>query len=308
MMTGKQSSRSDMGVFGVFGHGAFIAVDWGTTNRRAWRMNVQGEVEDVLDESAGIMAVPAGGFAAEVAGLRARLGDLPMLLAGMIGSNRGWSEVPYVPCPADQQSIKAAIAWIDERTGIVPGVCQNSASHPDVMRGEEVQILGGLACGILPQTSLVCLPGTHAKWACVRAGRIESFHTWMTGEVFALLSRHSILAPQLTGTAQAGRDFAAGVAASADGDPLAGLFRLRAAAVLNAGVHDGPSYVSGLLIGSEVRAGLTLMNGNNPIVIGQPDLCALYIAALTQIEIEAISFDGAAAFRAGITSLIRELA
>lgn len=308
MPSGKQSSSHAEGDFGLFGRGSFIAVDWGTTNRRAWRMSTEGKVEEVFEDAAGITSVPAGKFAGEAAGLRERLGDLPMLLGGMIGSNRGWYETRYVACPADQRDIAAAILWIDERTGIVPGVCQTIASHPDVMRGEEVQIIGGIASGVVPQTALVCLPGTHAKWACLRAGRIEAFSTWMTGEIFAILTRHSILAPQLEGTAQLGPDFLAGVAASAEADPLAGLFRVRAAGLLGKGIEDGSSYVSGLLIGGEVRAGLALMNGNQPFVIGQPDLCALYAAALAQLQVAGTVVDGAAAFRAGIMALIEVLA
>lgn len=212
-----------------------------------------------------------------------------------------------MPCPADRHDIAAAILWIDERTGIVPGVCQNSASNPDVMRGEEVQILGAMAAGSVATDSLLCLPGTHAKWARVLDGRIMSFKTWMTGEVFGLFSRHSILAAQLEGEARCGPDFAAGVAASGRTDPLAGLFHLRAAALLHSGVEDGASYLSGLLIGGEVRAGLSMMQGAEPLVIGRPDLCALYAAAIAQVQGDATIVDGSTAFRAGIRALTEEL-
>lgn len=291
----------------LFGDAAFIAVDWGTTNRRAWRIGADGKVEDALEDAAGITAVPVGGFGEEAARLRQRLGDLPMLLGGMIGSNRGWHEAPYVPCPADRRDIAAAILWIDKRTGIVPGICQNSASNPDVMRGEEVQIIGALASGSVPTDTLICLPGTHAKWATVREGRIMSFATWMTGEVFALLSRHSILASELKGQARDGPDFAAGVAASGSADPMAGLFRLRAAALLRAGIADGASYLSGLLIGGEVRSGLKMMDGPEMAFIGRPDLCALYAAAIAQVQGDATIVDGAEAFCAGIRALAEEL-
>ncbi len=291
----------------MFGHAAYIAVDWGTTNRRAWRIGAGGDVEDAFEDSVGVIAVPANTFGKEAARLRQRLGDLPMLLAGMVGSNRGWCETPYVPCPANQRDIAAAILWIDERTGIVPGVCQNSVSNPDVMRGEEVQIMGAIANGSVPSDALLCLPGTHAKWACIRNGRVASFATWMTGEIFALLSRHSILASELEGGAQHGLDYAAGVAASATVDPLAGLFRLRAATLLHTDIGDGASYLSGLLIGGEVRAGLALFNRQEPFIIGRPDLCANYAAAIAQIQGDATIVDGATAFRAGIRALTKEL-
>lgn len=292
----------------MIAHGPYIAVDWGTTNRRAWRMAADGAVEDGCEDDRGILAIATGGFDCEAAQLRQRLGDWPMLLGGMVGSNRGWREVPYVPCPASARDIAAAIAWIDPRTGIVPGVCQTSAQAPEVMRGEEVQIIGALASGIMPPDALVCLPGTHAKWARISGGRICGFATWMTGEIFALLGRHSILAPQMQGTAQPGPGFARGVEASAASDPLARLFTLRAAAALHAPLADGSSYASGLLIGAEVRAGLALAPGQMPFIIGRPDLAALYAAAIAQVQGEATQVDGSAAFRAGIRALVEELA
>jgi 2-dehydro-3-deoxygalactonokinase len=292
--------------------GPYIAVDWGTTNRRAWRIGAGGAVEDVIEDACGITAIPAGGFPAEIAFLRGRLGDLPMLLGGMVGSNRGWREAPYVPCPAGPAEIAAAIRWIDPRTGIAPGVSQDRRDAPDVMRGEEVQIIGALASGALAPDALVCLPGTHAKWVCLIEGRIAGFATFMTGEIFALLSEHSILAPQLQGAARPGPGFAAGVAASLECDPLSCLFRLRAAALLDAPIGDAPSYASGLLIGAEMRAGLGQLPGADPCFIGRPELCALYAAALAQVRAEhpgePAIIDGGEAFRAGIAALIGEFA
>lgn len=292
--------------------GAFIAVDWGTTNRRAWRIAADGAVEDSLADARGIMSVSARGFAVEAAGLRARLGDLPMVMGGMIGSDRGWHDVPYVPCPADAAALAAHVHWIDTRTGIVPGVCQPDPDAPEVMRGEEVQIIGALALGALPGDALVCLPGTHAKWVAVAAGRITRFATWMTGELFALLTRHSILAPLLEGTAAPNPAYAAGVAAAADGDPLGRLFALRAGALLGHPCPEPASHASGLLIGAEVRAALAHMGGGPPVLIGRPDLCALYAAALTHVLGEgrapAQIVDGDTAFRAGLRAILRELA
>src|SRR5215210_3466403 len=103
----------------------YIAVDWGTTNRRAWLIGDDGEVSDSFEDDLGLLAVPEGGFPAAAAAIRHRLGDHPMILAGMVGSNRGWREAPYVRCPAGADALAGAIAWIEPgRTGIVPGVCQ----------------------------------------------------------------------------------------------------------------------------------------------------------------------------------------
>ncbi len=297
--------------------GPFIAVDWGTTNRRAWRIAPGGEVEEGFADAGGVLAITAGGFPDAVAFLRQRLGDLPMLMGGMIGSDRGWRAVPYVLCPADTRSIAAGIQWIDPRTGIVPGVAQERRDAPGVMRGEEVQIIGALALGDLPRDALVCLPGTHAKWVRLEDGRIEGFATWMTGELYALIRDHSVLAPQLGGETRAvpgsgpGLGFAAGVVASGEGDPLGQLFRIRAAAMLDAPLADAPGFASGLLIGAEVRAGMALMHGETPCLIGRPDLTARYAAAIAQVlgqvQDEPRVIDGDTAFRAGIGALLREL-
>ncbi|WP_285713868.1 2-dehydro-3-deoxygalactonokinase [Erythrobacter oryzae] len=290
----------------------FIAVDWGTTNRRAWRIGAGGNVEAACEDAGGIMSLGPGDYTGEVAMLRERLGDLPMLMGGMIGSNRGWRETPYVACPADARALADAIVWIDARTGIIPGVAQERRDAPDVMRGEEVQIIGALASGLVPEDATLCLPGTHAKWVRLRGGRITGFSTWMTGEIFALLGKHSILAPQMAGKARPGPGFAAGVVASADGDPLGHLFALRAAHVLDAPMIDGSGYVSGLLIGAEVRSGLRESGGEVPHMVGRPDLTALYAAAIGQVlgspGASPSAMEGNAAFRAGCTALLRQFA
>lgn len=286
----------------------YIAVDWGTTNRRAYLVASDGRVADSFEDERGLMAVPKGGFDAAAAEIRSRLGDLPMLLAGMVGSNRGWREAPYVPCPAGADGLVANILWIEPgRTGIVPGVCQG-APDQDVMRGEEVQVLGAVAAGQVPPDGLLCHPGTHAKWIRMEGGRIAAFNTMITGELFSLIRKHSILGEQLAGDVAADDDFRRGAAEGLAGkDLLSTLFGIRARHVL--GVSDGSaaSYASGLLIGSDVRAGLTL-GGEGPVVlIGRPDLCVLYAEALKAAGRETVEVDGAAAFLAGIHLLTEML-
>ena len=127
----------------------FIAVDWGTTNRRAYRIDPSGARTDEFEDAKGILSVPDGGFPAAIAEVRERLGNLPLLLAGMIGSNRGWKEAPYVPCPAGLDDLAAKVVWAGEREAIVPGVSYLGSGRADVMRGEEVQLLGALASGIV---------------------------------------------------------------------------------------------------------------------------------------------------------------
>src|SRR5690348_15163375 len=237
----------------------FIAVDWGTTNRRAYRIGADRRCEREFEDGRGILSVGRGEFEGALAEVRQRLGDAPMVLGGMVGSNRGWIEAPYVPCPAGLDDLAAHLVWPGEREAIVPGVSFIGDSRADVMRGEEVQLLGAVAAGHVPQDSLVCHPGTHNKWVVVENGRIESFRTVMTGELFNLLRQHSILADLLNADAEPDDAFRRGVRHGLDQDDLTSdLFAVRARVLLGeAQRDDAASYTSGLLIGTDVRIGLS---------------------------------------------------
>ncbi len=230
----------------------FIAVDWGTTNRRAYRIDGSGKCVDEFEDHKGVLSIPEGGFSAAIGEIRQRLGDLPLLLAGMIGSNRGWKEVPYVPCPAGLDDLVAALVWAGEREAIVPGVSFLSDGRADVMRGEEVQLLGALAAGSIDPMGLVCHPGTHNKWVVLRHGKIREFRTVMTGELFNLLKEHGILSDFLTGKVEANDAFKNAARHAIDCEELtADLFTVRARILLGqARKEDAASYTSGLLIGS----------------------------------------------------------
>lgn len=285
----------------------WIAVDWGSSNRRVHAMREDGSSIDSWSDARGVLTVAGADFPAEAAAIRERTGDLPMLLAGMIGSDRGWMSVPYVPAPARLEDIAAAIVWVEPgRTGIVPGVSQ--VSPPDVMRGEEVQILGAVHAGTVPSDALVCHPGTHAKWIMVEDGAIARFTTMMTGEIFALLQHHSVLAPQMSGPAADGPAFRSGVEMALSGvAPQAALFGIRARHVLGEGDGNGASFASGILIGSEIAAALA-HQGDAPVtIIGRGDLAALYAVALTMAGRTNRTADDRAAFLAGMTA-IREMA
>jgi 2-dehydro-3-deoxygalactonokinase len=285
---------------------SFIAVDWGTTNRRAYRIGSGGAVEDRMEDANGILSVPPGGFPAAVDEIRARLGEAPMLLAGMVGSNRGWEEAPYVPCPAGLPELAANLKWIEPgRIAIVPGVCFSDGDGADVMRGEEVQLLGAYAEGHIPANAIVCHPGTHNKWVRIEDGRIASFRTVMTGEMFNLLRKHSILSDMLLGDVEPGPAFDAGVAAGLTGGPLTGeLFSVRARVLLGkARREDAASYTSGLLIGTDVRSGIASA-GHGPIyVMGRPDLTSLFAAALARAGRQGQELEGDDAFLCGARHL-----
>jgi 2-dehydro-3-deoxygalactonokinase len=287
----------------------FIAVDWGTTNRRAYLLGADGRQSAEFEDGLGVLAVAAGGFPAAVAEIRERLGARPLLMAGMIGSNRGWVEAPYVPCPAGIAELAGALAWPAEDVAIVPGVSFADGRRADVMRGEEVQLLGAFAAGLIPADCLVCHPGTHNKWAALAGGRIAGFRTIMTGELFNLLSEHSILSDLLKGEAEADTAFAAGVDAGLSGSGLpAELFAVRARVLLgHAERGDAPSFTSGLLIGTDIAIGLGDHGQREVIVMGRPELTRLYAAAIAQAGREPIELDGERSFIAGCARIAETL-
>jgi len=282
----------------------FIAVDWGTTNRRAYRLDTAGACESEFEDDQGILSIAPGGFPDAIAEIRRCLGDLPLLLAGMVGSNRGWVEAPYVACPAGLDDLAQNLAWPGEREAIVPGVCFVGNGRADVMRGEEVQLLGAVATGQVPADALVCHPGTHNKWVVVQRGRIESFRTVMTGELFSLLRKHSILADLLNADAEPDDSFRRGVRHGLDEDDLTSeLFAVRARVLLGeARREDAASYTSGLLIGSDVRIGLS-DGGATVCVMGRPELTRLYAEAIREAGATPNELDGEQSFLSGIGAI-----
>jgi 2-dehydro-3-deoxygalactonokinase len=272
---------------------AMLAIDWGLSSFRAWRLGAGGAVGDHLAASRGIQGLARDGFAPALAALLAPWPGAeaePALFCGMVGSRQGWVEAPYAPCPARPADIAAALAPIPERPGsfVVPGLVCRNAGMADVMRGEETQLLG-LLPELGPGRHVVCLPGTHSKWAVVRDGAIEAFRTAMTGEMFGLMRTHSTLAPLLEegDPAEAWEGFDAGLdRAGSAGGLLHHLFGLRAGALagdLPAPVRLG--FLSGLLIGHEI--GALAGEGGTVHVVGAPALTARYARALSRAGREA---------------------
>ncbi|HYX48025.1 MAG TPA: 2-dehydro-3-deoxygalactonokinase [Sphingomicrobium sp.] len=289
-------------------HG-FIAVDWGTTNRRAYRLDSAGKCEDEFEDSKGVLSVDRGGFPAAVAEIRERLGDKPLLLAGMIGSNKGWIEAPYVPCPAGIDDLVQKLVLPSEREAIVPGVSYIGNGRADVMRGEEVQLLGAVAAGFVESDGLVCHPGTHNKWTVLHQHRIQSFRTVMTGELFSLLKEHSILADLLKGPVDDNEVFREAAKHAVFHESLpAELFSIRASVLLGKMKReDAASYASGLLIGTDVRIGLQVPTGAQVMVMGRPELTKLYVAALAEANREAVELDGEQCFLTGIQEIAKRI-
>ena len=283
---------------------AIIAVDWGTTNRRAFRIEHDGRVTDHVSGGAGVLGLAAADYPAVLAELRDRLGDLPVIAAGMVGSTRGWHEAPYVPAPADLAALAAAALRIDAaRATIVPGVALIHGPRADVMRGEEVQVLGAIAAGLAPPAALFCQPGTHNKWVVTGGGRITDIATVMTGELFALLKGHGILAGMLDGAVADGAAVRDGVARGARACDLgAALFEVRSGVLLGRrSADDAAAYASGVLIGSDV--GARDVAGRDVHLLATGALAELYAAAIGMRGGRVVPVDATAAFVAGIHHL-----
>jgi 2-dehydro-3-deoxygalactonokinase len=241
-----------------------IGIDWGTTNLRAYRFDAGGQVVERRDSAQGIARITGGAFeTALLALIRDWLtagGSAPsVVLSGMVGSRQGWLEAPYVPCPAGLPEIAARRVRAPTATfngWIVPGLVTDAPDGTqDVMRGEEVQIIGALREG---ESAHVIAPGTHSKWAVVEHGRIASFRTYMTGELYALLVQHSILARSMKGDAHDDAAFVRGVRRSlADSALLSQLFSVRTEALFDRIAPEAlAAYLSGILIGAEIASAL----------------------------------------------------
>jgi len=294
------------GVDGVTG--AIIAVDWGTTNRRAWRVEADGRIGDAVRDGSGVLAMAPDDYLPALAALRARLGDLPVIAAGMVGSTRGWREAAYVPAPADLTALAVSALRIDAANAIiVPGVSWVSGTRADVMRGEEVQVLGAIAAGLAPADTVFCQPGTHNKWITTANARIVAVTTVMTGELFALLKAHGILAGMLDGAVGDGAPFREGIARGAGACDLgSALFEVRAAVLLGRRApEDAAAYASGVLIGADV--GARNVAGDPVHLLAEGALAALYTVAIEALGGRVVPVDATAAFIAGIHHLRADL-
>lgn len=281
--------------------GPFIAVDWGTSSRRIYRVEGASPVATERDDR-GATSLTAADYLGELVAIRARHGELPMLLAGMAGSDIGWRKVPYVEAPAALSDLARLLEWVDDRTAIVPGVCVRDGDRVDVMRGEEVQLLGAAVAAMVPPDGLLCQPGTHCKWATLSGSAIADFTTAMTGELFGLLSSKGLLARQLTGEVAVGAAFLEGVAAGARRDLPASLFSVRSRGLLGLlEDDDAASFASGILIGADVAARID--RGARVHVIADARLGQLYSAAIGALGGTAQLVDSEAAFVAGVSNI-----
>ena len=267
---------------------ALIAVDWGSSSFRAYLLSHAGETIDELATPDGVSTVAPGGFPDTLNRLIGRWLEadprLPVIASGMVGSRNGWREAPYVKCPADPSDIAARLVAVQAGGRLVhlaPGLSYEDG-EPDVMRGEEVEILGIAHEG----GRLIVLPGSHSKWAVVEKGCVEQFKTFVTGELFAAVKDHTLVgAFARAAPAKApGPAFLRGVqrgAAASEGHSglLGALFGARSLPLIGRlAEDDAGEYLSGLLIGAEIGEARRLFDGE-PHVAGAPALVGRYLAA-----------------------------
>jgi 2-dehydro-3-deoxygalactonokinase len=297
---------------------AFIAGDWGTSRLRLYLCEASGNVLARGEGEGASVPDCAGRFAAAVAAWDKAHGQLPAVLAGMVGSTIGWREVPYLKCPAKPAAIADAALRFEadgRAIAILPGLsCKGKTGAPDVMRGEETQILGALRLhpNLAKGRHVFCLPGTHAKWVVVGNGAVTQFQTALSGELFELLRRHSVLARDSREVDAQSPAFALGLdfaRQNRKADLLHLLFSARSRVVTGemAG-EDAASYLSGMVLGKDIATALALFDLEGPVqLICTPALAALYGKALATYDVKSAAVDGDRAALAGLVHAHTEI-
>ena len=281
--------------------GDYIAVDWGSSHLRAW-LYLNGQCADSLQLPYGISRLvdqtASDVFAQYIQPWRGKK-TLPVVMAGMVGSDAGWQTVPYLACPVSLQTLSAQLFEVAPQIWIVPGL---NTPH-NVMRGEETQLLGAMQ--LAPDTCYV-LPGTHSKWVQVAEGALSGFTTAMTGELYHLLMQHSLIGRGLPSQHDDDRAFEAGLQRGLESPALVNrLFEARARRVL--GELDPGSvgdWLSGLLIGAEVEAMRSELSVSQVTLVGSESLCRRYWLACEQAGITVNEIAGDTAFQQGIRSIL----
>lgn len=272
---------------------ALVALDWGTSALRAFLVGPDGAVLEQRSRPWGILSLPDGGYPAAFASITDgwQAGTLPAIACGMVGSRSGWKQVPYLALPCDPASLAGALDQVPVPGAgvlhLVPGLLDPAG--PDVMRGEETEAFGALeALADADGEIVLVMPGTHSKWVRSANRVLTGFSTYMTGELFAVLTRHSILAPhegQERPDPEAGDDaFRDGVRAAAADGLARRLFSTRALTLTGQLPETlAPDYLSGLLIGEELCSALPLHPSGRVVLIGAPALTQRYALAFATI-------------------------
>jgi 2-dehydro-3-deoxygalactonokinase len=300
---------------------AFIAGDWGTSRLRLYLCDVTGHILARGDGEGASVPDCAARFAAAVAPWDKAHGILPAVLSGMVGSTIGWREVPYLKCPAMPAAVADAALRFEadgRAIAILPGLsCRGKTDAPDVMRGEETQLLGALRLysHLAKGRHVFCLPGTHTKWAVVTDGAVTQFQTSLSGELFELLRRHSVLARDSSEVDAQSPAFALGLEfarQNGTSDLLHLLFSARSRVVTGEMARtDAASYLSGLVLGKDIATAMALFDialfGDPVQMICTPALAALYGKALSTYDVKSTAIDGDRAALAGLVHAHAEI-
>jgi len=295
----------------VTGQPALVAADWGTSNLRVWLLDRTGTVLAEHKSGDGMSTAGAKGFANILEGHLAAMGapaDVPAIVCGMAGARQGWVEAGYLDVPsliADFASASTPAPDTARKVRILPGLAQRRSGAPDVMRGEETQLAGaGLDAG----DHLVCMPGTHSKWVRIEAGKVTGFRTAMTGELFQLMSTHSILKHSVGEPPDAGDPSAPAFrdallrAIARPQDLTSMLFRIRAGGLLHdLSKADSAAALSGMLIGAEIAAARAeTPDARSVTLVASGSIGERYNAALRLAGYDVTRVDADMAVRAGL--------
>lgn len=286
----------------------YIAIDWGSTNLRAWLYQGDECLESRQSE-AGVTRLngksPQAVLAEVTHGWRDE--QTPVVMAGMVGSNVGWKIAPYLPVPAHFSAIGEQLTAVGDNVWIIPGLCVSRDDNHNVMRGEETQLLGARE---LSPSSVYVMPGTHCKWVQADAHQIYDFRTVLTGELHHLLLRYSLVGAGLPEQETSPVAFTSGLERGlATPAILPQLFEVRAAHVLgNLPREQVSEFLSGLLIGAEVASMAERFSDQQVTVVAGNALSSRYQQALGAIGRKATVVSGDTAFQTGIRSIAHAVA
>ena len=291
---------------------AYVAIDWGTSSFRLWLVDRAGNLLGERRSHEGMMAAGKLGFATVLQSHLEAVGaapGLPVVVCGMAGARQGWVEAGYVDTPARLASILQHAVPVPGQNGdirILPGIAQRDPKAPDVMRGEETQLLGALGVDATDD-AVVCMPGTHSKWVRVSGGTVERFATFMTGELFDVVARETILSHAVTGAEEADDidAFKSAVIAASEAPSLAAnlLFQVRSGQLLYGGTPSSArEKISGTLIGLELAAGLAGdVPGSGITLVASGRLQMLYQLAFDTVSVPVRSIGAEDAVRRGLS-------
>ena len=297
---------------------AYVAVDWGTSSFRLWLVDRAGNILGERRSHEGMMAAGKPGFAAVLRSHLEAVGaapGLPVIVCGMAGARGGWVEAGYVDTPARLASILGQAVTVpgqDRDIRILPGIAQRDRKAPDVMRGEETQLLGALGMEAA-DGAVVCMPGTHSKWVRANGGTVERFATFMTGELFDVVSRETILSHAVAAADEA-EDvdaFKSAVMAAFETPSFAAnlLFQVRSGQLLYGGKPSSArEKISGTLIGLELAAGLSgEAPGEGIILVASGRLQRLYQLAFDTVSVPVRSIAAEDAVRRGLSMAAKSI-